>query len=93
MSTTLTGMGIGIAAPASSNAGPHLAPTNVAAVSGLRGTVRFSGGIAGISALTAVVSSSADPARTQAIGYLVLAAILVVTTPSMFRQPNTTGRW
>lgn len=93
VSTTLTGMGIGLAAPASSNAGLHLAPDHVAAVSGLRGMFRFSGGIAGISALTAIVSSSTDPAGTQAVGYLVLAGILLLTTPLMFRLPNRTGRW
>lgn len=54
---------------------------------------RFSGGIAGISVLTAVVSDSADPAGTQAIGYLALAGILLLTTPLMFRMPNTKGRW
>jgi EmrB/QacA subfamily drug resistance transporter len=93
VSTTLTGMGIGLSAPASSNAGLHLAPDHVAAVSGLRGMFRFSGGIAGISVLTAVVSATADPAGTQAIGYLVLAGILTLTTPLMFRLPNRTGRW
>lgn len=93
ISTTLTGMGIGLGAPASSNAGLHLAPEHVASVSGLRGMFRFSGGITGISVLTAVVSGSADPGATQAIGYLVLAGILLLTTPLMFRLPNTTGRW
>ena len=41
----------------------------------------------------AVVSSSTDPAGTQAVGYLVLAGILVLTTPLLFRLPHQTGRW
>ncbi|MFP5022139.1 MFS transporter [Pseudonocardia phyllosphaerae] len=93
VSTTLTGLGMGLGAPASSNAGLHLAPEHVSAVSGLRGMFRQSGGIAGITVLTAVVSSSGDPAGTQAIGYLVLAAILLASVPVMLRLPNMTGRW
>ncbi|MBK1787353.1 MFS transporter [Prauserella cavernicola] len=93
VSTALTGIGMGLGAPASGNAGLHLAPQHVSAVSGLRGMFRQSGGIAGITVLTAVVSSSADPVGTQAIGYVVLAAILLLTIPLMLRLPNLTGRW
>lgn len=93
VSTTLTGIGVGLGAPASSNAGLHLAPDHVSAVAGLRGMFRFSGGIAGISVLTAVVSSTTDPAGAQAIGYLVLAGVLALSVPLMFRLPNRKGRW
>lgn len=93
VSTVLTGIGMGLGAPASSNAGLHLAPEHVSAVSGLRGMFRQSGGIAGITVLTAVVSTSTDPAGTQAVGYLVLAGVLACALPLMFRLPNMTGRW
>lgn len=89
----VTGLGMGLSAPASGNAALHLAPDRVSAVTGLRGMFRQSGGIAGISVTTAVVTASADPGPRQAVSFAVLAAVVLVAVPLARRLPEQRGRW
>jgi hypothetical protein len=88
-----SGIGLGLAAPASSNAGLQLAPDHVSAVSGLRGMFRQSGGLACVAVLTTVASVGSVPGGAQAIGQLALAGLLVVVVPLILRLPNHRGSW
>jgi Na+/melibiose symporter-like transporter len=89
----VTGLGLGLAAPATNNASLHLAPGEVAAITGLRGMFRQTGGIVAISVTTAVLTSSTDPGGTQAWSFVVVAALLAVVVPLAFRVPNHRGSW
>ena len=89
----LTGLGVGIAAPATNNASLHLAPGEVAAITGLRGMFRQTGGIVAVSVTTAILTSSATPGDTQAWIFVVVAGLLVVAAPLAFRVPNHRGSW
>jgi EmrB/QacA subfamily drug resistance transporter len=88
-----TGIGVGMALPASNNATLMQAPENTAAVAGLRGMFRQSGGITGISVITAVVARSADPGLALAHAFLTLAVVLVVLLPAIFLVPEHHGKW
>jgi EmrB/QacA subfamily drug resistance transporter len=89
----LTGIGMGTALPASNNATLQRAPENTAAVAGLRGMFRQSGGITAISVITAVVARSADPGLALAHAFLTLAVILACLLPAVFYVPDHRGQW
>ncbi len=89
----LTGIGIGITLPASNNATLQLAPENTAAVAGLRGMFRQSGGITGIALITAVVARSADPGMALAYSFGVLAIVLICLLPAVFLISDYRGQW
>jgi hypothetical protein len=84
---------MGLTAPSANNAGMHLVPDQISAVSGLRGMFRHTGGIVGLSVTTAAVSSAADPGAAQAVAFAALAAVLLVAVPIAMRIPNQRGRW
>jgi EmrB/QacA subfamily drug resistance transporter len=89
----LTGIGIGMALPASNNATLQRAPDNTAAVAGLRGMFRQSGGITGISLITAIVARSANPGAALGHAFLVLAIVLACLIPAIFAVPDHHGQW
>ncbi len=89
----VTGIGMGISVPATNNAIMHLAPADTGAVAGLRGMFRQSGGITGISVLTAVIARSANPGLAQAWALVVLAAVLVCLLPLIWLVPEHHGSW
>ena len=84
----ITGLGMGVAMPAANNATLHLAPGQIAAVSGLRGMFRQSGGIAAISIVTAVTAQSADPGHTLALAFAGLAIAALCVVPLAWRVPE-----
>lgn len=88
-----TGVGIGVAVPASNNATLHRAPESTASVAGLRGMFRQSGGITGISVITAIVAHDANPALTLAHVFWVLAFLLICLIPVVYLVPDHRGRW
>jgi MFS family permease len=89
----LVGVGLGMALPASNNATLQRAPENTAAVAGLRGMFRQSGGITGIALITAVVARSADPGLALAHSFLILAIVVVCLLPLVFGVPDHRGQW
>jgi EmrB/QacA subfamily drug resistance transporter len=93
VAAAVTGLGMGLAMPAANNAGMHLVPDQISAVSGLRGMFRQTGGIIGISITTAAVTSSPDQGVAQAIGFAALAGVLLAAFPLALRIPNQRGRW
>lgn len=89
----VTGLGMGMCSPAANNATLRLAPEHAAAVAGLRGMFRQSGGITTVSVMAAVLARSTDPGLSQAHGFIVLALLLVLALPLMLRVPEHRGAW
>jgi MFS family permease len=89
----ITGLGMGMAAPASNNASLHLAPREISSITGLRGMFRQSGAIVSISITTALLSVSAQPGITQAYVFVVFAVILLAAVPLILSMPDHRGSW
>jgi EmrB/QacA subfamily drug resistance transporter len=89
----LTGLGMGTSAPATNNASLQLAPDQVAAISGLRGMFRQSGGILSVSVTTALLARSDNPGLTQAYTLVVEAAVMLLLIGMVFIVPDHKGRW
>jgi EmrB/QacA subfamily drug resistance transporter len=93
LGAAVMGLGMGLAAPSSANAGMHLVPEHAAAVSGLRVLFRQAGAIVAVSVVTAVTSVAPDPATANAAAFLALAATMGVAVALAVRIPNQRGRW
>jgi EmrB/QacA subfamily drug resistance transporter len=91
--TALTGCGMGLSVPAANNASLQLAPDQVAAVTGLRGMFRQAGAITAVSVTTAVIARSAHPGVTQAVVFVIFAALLVLIVPLVRLVPEHHGNW
>ena len=89
----LTGLGMGVALPATNNATLQLAPEMVAQIAGLRGMFRQSGGILCISITTALLARSSNPGITQAYTLVVEAFIMLVMVGLVRFVPEHKGRW
>jgi MFS family permease len=89
----LTGIGMGMATPASNNASLQLAPDQVAAIAGLRGMFRQAGSITAVSITTAILDRSTTPGVTQAYVFGVFAVLLVIAIPFIFLVPEHRGNW
>lgn len=93
VAAAVTGLGMGLAAPASNNAGMHLVPGEVSAVSGLRIMFRQFGAIIAVSVTTAASAASANPGLATSFAFGGLAVAVVVATAVAARIPNQRGRW
>lgn len=93
IAAALTGLGMGLANPASNNASLQLAPHHAAAIAGLRGTFRQAGAITAISVTTAILARSQDPGIVQADIFLIFAAVLVAVLPLVALVPEHRGSW
>ena len=91
--SVLTGLGVGVAAPATNNATLQRAPEQVAAMVGIRQMFRQGGGIFYISVSTAILARSADPGIVQAHIFLVVAALVVAMVGLVFTVPDHKGGW
>lgn len=89
----VTGLGMGMALPASNNAVLQLAPDQAAGIAGLRGMFRHAGSIVAISISTAVVARSDEPGTTLTYIFLVFAGLIVVTLPMVLKVPEHRGSW
>ena len=90
--SALIGIGLGTSIPASNNAILNLAEGEVAAVAGLRGMFRQSGGIAAVSVSTAILARSTDPGTALAAVLAVFAALMIACIPLMFLVADQRGR-
>jgi EmrB/QacA subfamily drug resistance transporter len=93
LGAAVSGLGMGIAVPASNNASLQLAPDQIAAITGLRGMFRQAGAITAVSVTTAVLARSAHPGITQAYVFVVFAVILVALVPLVRLVPEHHGGW
>jgi MFS family permease len=83
----VTGIGMGIALPASNNACIELMPEKVATITGLRGMFRSVGGAFGISLITIILHSSSTPANGFRITFLSFGLGLLFTIPLVLLMP------
>lgn len=86
---SFSGIGMGLAAPASNNAGLDLAPQKAAELTGLRSMFRMTGGIIGIAGVVMALSFFPDQGEGLAKIFLVLAGILLLTIPLTLMIPDS----
>jgi EmrB/QacA subfamily drug resistance transporter len=89
----VTGIGVGIAQPGANNATLHLAPDHIAAIAGLRGMFRQSGGIMAVAITTAILARDGNPGIAQAHVFVVFAVMLIAAIPFLFLVPDHRGSW
>ena len=84
----LTGIGLGIALPASNNACIELMPSKIATITGLRGMFRYVGGAVGISLTTLILHASGSAATGFRTTFLTFGLVLLGTVPLVFLMPT-----
>ena len=89
----LTGIGNGIALPASNNACIELMPEKVATITGLRGMFRSVGGAIGISVITIILHLSSTPALGFKAAFLLFGIGLLFAVPLVFLMPAGRKDW
>ncbi len=85
----LLGVGFGLSGPASNNAALDLAPTKIAAITGIRSMFRETGGTLGAGTTVFIVTLFSDPGRGLQVVFLGLACVLVLIIPVVFLIPDT----
>jgi EmrB/QacA subfamily drug resistance transporter len=88
-----TGIGIGIALPASNNACIELMPEKVATITGLRGMFRSVGGAFGISLITIILHLSSTPADGFRTTFIAFGLGLLLTIPLVLLMPTGKRGW
>ena len=83
----LSGIGMGIALPASNNACIELMPEKVATITGLRGMFRTVGGALGVSLITIILHSTSDLANGFRITFISFGLGLLFAIPLVFFMP------
>ncbi len=89
----VTGIGMGIALPASNNACIELMPEKVATITGLRGMFRSVGGAFGISLITIILHSSSTPTKGFGATFISFGLGLLFTIPLVFLMPSGKKGW
>ena len=89
----VTGIGMGIALPASNNACIELMPEKVATITGLRGMFRAVGGAFGISLITIILHLSSTPAKGFGTTFISFGLGLLFTIPLTFLMPTGRRGW
>ena len=84
----VTGIGLGIALPASNNACIELMPSKIATITGLRGMFRYVGGAVGISLTTLILHASGSPATGFRVTFITFGLVLLGTVPLVFLMPT-----
>ncbi|HVB06849.1 MAG TPA: MFS transporter [Acidimicrobiales bacterium] len=93
LATAITGLGMGMAMPATNNATLSLATENVAVITGTRGMFRNTGSIIAVEVMTAVLNRVSDAGLALAIGYVVVGALLLLAVPFIYTVPDHRGSW
>jgi EmrB/QacA subfamily drug resistance transporter len=83
----VSGIGAGIALPASNNACIELMPERVSTIVGLRGMFRTLGGALGVSLITLILHSSSNPATGFNIAFIFFGLGLMCGIPLVFLMP------
>jgi len=84
----ITGIGMGIALPASNNACIELMPEKIATITGLRGMFRSVGAALGISFITIILHLSSTSAKGFRIAFITFGLVLLGSIPLVFQMPN-----
>jgi len=83
----ISGVSMGISAPAANNACIELLPTRVATITGVRGMFRQSGGAISIAITTIVLQNYSNIGQGFKIVFYGLAALLAMSVPFIFAMP------
>jgi EmrB/QacA subfamily drug resistance transporter len=91
LAMTLAGTGMGLAAPASNNAGIAMRPRKAAGIAGLRAMIRSLGGVLGQGIIVVVMEFS--PSRTVGLQYAFVGfgLLLLVSIPVILTIPETSS--
>lgn len=94
-SSTIAGLGNGVAAPSTNNALYSIAdPSEIASIAGLRGMFRQIGAIVVISLTMAFATRSAQPGIVIGDAFMIFAALIFVfVIPLVFLVPDYKGTW
>jgi MFS family permease len=84
----LSGIGLGLAGPASNNAALDLVPEKAASITGIRGLFRSTGGVLGTAIFVLVLELSPDKAAGLRSIFGVLSFVLLCTIPIVFLIPD-----
>ncbi len=87
----VTGIGMGLALPASNNACIELMPEKVSTITGLRGMFRSVGGALGISIITIILHVSSTPTKGFRVTFIAFGLGLLFSIPLIFLMPD--GRY
>jgi MFS family permease len=85
----ISGAGMGTANPASNNAALDLEPRQAAALTGVRGMFRFTGGAVSIAAVVMALTFFPDQAEGLSTIFKALAVVLLITVPLTFMIPDS----
>lgn len=84
----VSGIGMGMALPASNNACIELMPEKVATITGLRGMFRTVGGALGISLITIILHSTSDLRIGFTVTFVIFGFGLLFAIPLVFLMPS-----
>ncbi len=88
----ITGIGLGIGAPAANNAALDVVPGKISSISGIRGVFRTVGGIVGASSVVMVLSRFSDKGEGLELVFLVLSVIVFLSNILVFFIPDMAKR-
>src|SRR5207237_9514992 len=77
----ISGIGMGLASPASNNAALDLLPQRASVVIGIRGMFRSVGGVLGIARIVRALELFSDKAAGLQMIFMALAFVLLLTVP------------
>ena len=90
----LGGMGMGISNPASNNAALDLAPDRAAAMTGVRGMFRLTGGVLSVAGIVLALSFFPDRGQGLSVIFTVLSVVVLLAAPLAMMIPDTAReRW
>ena len=84
----LSGIGMGVANPASNNTCIELMPHRVATITGVRGMFRQSGGVISIAITTLLLHNIPDISHGFTVVFFGLTAVMIMTAPFIFAMPR-----
>ncbi|MEW5899187.1 MAG: MFS transporter, partial [Bacillota bacterium] len=84
----VSGVGIGLASPPSNNAAVELMPEKIAAISGLRGMFRQTGGVLGTSLILLILSFYPDKSAGFRVIFTGMTVFLLAATPFIKKVPD-----
>ena len=84
----LSGLGMGIAAPAANNACIDLMPERVGTITGVNGMFRQGGGSISIAVTTVLLANSTNIGHGFQAAFLGMAGLLLVTLPFIYGMPE-----
>lgn len=85
---TVSGLGMGLLNPAANNAVLDLVPDKAAAITGVRGMFRISGGMVGTTGVVLALSHFKDKVAGMEILYIVFSVLLLLMVPIVFMIPD-----